>query len=166
MHSMLLGLGPRRARSALLSVTVVAAFVGCNRSRVLSVRDLEHLHSTYRGRVLTVRGCYHNGVETTVLQPCVNAKPNEILPVLFRSQLEDIRKYVPGYAIGSTAYERPSAEELHLEAELSALPNGVQVEVLLRGECTWRQGRLEASEPHETEFVVHRVLRVVAHQVR
>lgn len=163
MHSMLPGFAPRRRRIALLSFAILTAFVGCTRNRVLSVRDLEHLDPTYRGRVVTVQGCYRNGTETTVLLPCVDARPNEIFPVLFRSHLEDIRKYVPGYGTGSTEYERPSAEERRLEAELSALPNGIQAEVLLRGECAPLKAGRTTSEHHETEFVVHRVLRVAAH---
>jgi hypothetical protein len=160
------GLSPQRRRTVLLSLAMIAALAGCNQNRVFSVRDLTNIAPKYRGRVVTVQGCYRNGIETTVLQPCVNPKPNEIVPVQFRSLLENIRNYVPGYATGPSEYERPSAEERHLEAELSALPNGVQAEVVLRGEYTPVATEHTPSGHQEAEFVVHRVLRVAGHQVR
>jgi hypothetical protein len=140
---------------------IVAGSVGCGDNRTISVRDLERAPAHYEGQVVSVDGCYHNGPEATLLQPCAEPKPDEVVWVVFRSQLENTAKSVPGYATGSTKYERPSAKEDALAQQLSNLPNGVFSEVRLRGEFQSSSGRVFGTSPgYRHQLVVHRVVSV------
>ena len=152
--------GPSRPWLWLVA-SVVAGSVGCGDHRTISVRDLERALAHYEGQVVSVDGCYHNGPETTLLQPCVEPKPEEVVWVVFRSQLERTAQSVPGYSTGSTKYERPSAKEDALAQQLSTLPNGVFTEVQLRGEFQSSSGRVFGNAPgYRHQFIVHRVVSV------
>jgi hypothetical protein len=140
---------------------IAAAAVGCGGIQTISLRELERTPSVYGGQVVTVAGCYHNGPETTLLQPCAEPKPDEVVWVISRSQMENTAKSVPGYATESAKYERPSAKEEARAQQLSKLPNGVFAEVRLRGEFQSSSGPTYGTSPgYRYQFVVHRVLSV------
>jgi hypothetical protein len=144
-----------------LAAGFVAGFVGCGDRQTVSVRDLERSPSNYGARVVTIRGCYHNGPETTLLQPCEEPTPDEVVWLVSRRQLENTAKAVPGYATGSATYERPSAKEDALAQQLSKLPNGVSAEVRLRGEFQASSSPIYGTSPgYRYQLVVHRVLSI------
>jgi hypothetical protein len=96
-----------------------------------------------------------------LLQPCTETKPEEVAWVVSRSQLEEMAKSVPGYDAGLARLERPSAKELELDRQLAKLPDGVSVEVLLRGELrSSMRPEFGISPGYRHEFIVHRVLAV------
>ncbi len=130
--------------------------VSCQRSRMLTVRDLGGVARAH-SQVVAVRGCYRNFRETSLMMPCEDPKPNEVFRVLFRSELENIRRYVPGFVSGQHSYERPSLSEKELERKLSTLPDGVLAEIVVRGELSSSTGQTNAE--FEPEFIVYRVLR-------
>lgn len=139
----------------------VVGLMGCSGTKPILLRDLERTPSDYAGRIVTVQGCYHNGPETTLLQPCTDPRPDEVVWVVPRRQLEDAAKAVPGYSAGAVKYERPSAKEDQLAQQLAGLPNGAFAEVELRGEFRSSPRREYGIAPgYKHEFVLHRVLSV------
>jgi hypothetical protein len=142
-----------------LAAGILTVAVGCGTTPSVSLRELERTPSVYQGRVITIAGCYHNGPESTLLQPCDQPKPGEVAWVVFRSQLENAAKSVPGYDIGSAKYERPSSKEDAIGRELSRLPNGAFVEVRIRGEFQAASGAVYGAPPgYRYQVVIHRVL--------
>ncbi len=135
--------------------------VACQRRDAISVRDAEQDPSGQRGRLISVHGCYHNGPESALLQPCAEPKREEVVWVISRTQLENTAKAIPGYAMGSAERESPSAQERTLADRLAGLSDGVFAEVVLRGELrsspTFEFG---PSPGYRHEFIVHRVLSV------
>ncbi len=150
-----------RALWISLAVSLVAGLVGCGGTKPIPLRDLERAPSKYAGRIVTVQGCYHNGPETSLLQPCTDPQPGEVVWIVSRGQLESAGKAVPGYSAGAVKYERPSAREDQLAQQLARLPNGVFAEVHLRGEFRSSSDQEYGTAPgYRHEFVVHRVLGV------
>lgn len=144
-----------------LAAALFALSVGCRGTTSVTIRELERAPSNHTGRLVTVRGCYHNGVESTLLQPCSDPKPDEVVWVLSRHQLEDTAKAVPGYAVGALRPEHPSPREIRLAEQLSQLPNGAFAEVVMRGEFrASSRAEFGRSPGYRYEFVVHRVLSV------
>lgn len=147
--------------SVWLVASLFVTHTACSSAGTVSLRDLERDPSSRAARMVTVLGCYHNGPETTVLLPCTQPRPEEVVWVVSRSQLENTAKSVPGYAAGSMKLERPSAKEMELAQQLSQLPDGVVAEVLLRGEFRSSSNpEFGISPGYRYEFVVHRVLSV------
>lgn len=142
------------------AVGLATASMGCSRTHGISLRDLER-DPAPTGRVVTVNGCYHNGRESTLLQPCVEPNQEEVAWVVSRHQLEEMAKSVPGYDAGIARFERPTAQEEELERQLARLPDGASAEVVVRGELRPSPTRSYGSQlSHRFEFILHRVLRV------
>jgi hypothetical protein len=138
---------------------IVVTAVGCGNTSTVLLRDVERTPSAYARRVITIAGCYHNGPESTLLQPCADPKPGEVAGVVFRSQLQDAAKHVPGYDAGLVKYEQPSSKEEAIARELSQLPNGAFAEVQLRGEFQVSPGPAYGTPPgYRYQVVVDRVL--------
>lgn len=135
--------------------------VGCSSNSEVSLREIERAPATYKGRLVTVRACYHNGPESTLVQPCEGPRRDEVAWFVSRAQLENAAKAVPGFVTGPLKYERPSPDEEALDQQLSRLPNGVVVEVLLRAEFEASLEPLYGPAPgYYYQLVVHRVLKV------
>ena len=118
----------------------MVALTACE-GRGLSIQQLVRMNAEHHTHLLTVRGCYQNLREKSVFLACVDPKSTEVFRVLFRSQLENQRKYFTGFQTGPNAFEHPSLREQRLEAELSSLADGVLVDVVFRGEL--RIGQVE-----------------------
>ena len=148
--------------SLWLGFAPLAFCFACRGDLGVSIREVERDPSRYTGRVITIRGCYHNGAESALLQPCSDPILEEIVWVISRNQLENSEKAIPGYSAGSVPIEAASASERRLAEGLSRLPDGVLAEVELRGEFR-TSGRPDfgAGPGYRHEFVVHRVLKVV-----
>ena len=143
-----------------LAAGFVVASLGCGHNHGISLRDLERSPAN-AGQVVRVNGCYHNGRESTLLQPCAEPKQDEVACVVSRRQLEEIAKSVSGYDAGIAPFERPSAHEEELDRQLAKLPDGVSAEVVLRGELRSSPRRDFGTPPGcRFEFILHRVLSV------
>jgi hypothetical protein len=151
----------QRALWNWLVTSLVAGCMACSGTKPIPLRDLERSPSRYAGRIVTVQGCYHNGPESSLLQPCKEPQRNEVVWIVSRGQLESTAKAVPGYSAGAVKYERPSAREEQLAQQLVLLPNGALAEVQLRGEFRSSTRPEYGTAPgYRHEFVVHRVLTV------
>jgi hypothetical protein len=144
-----------------LTAGLLGVYVACSGTGEVSIRELERSPSDYVGRVVTLRGCYHNGPERTLLQPCSGARPEEVVWVVSRDQMEETANHIPGYSTGLMKPERPSAKEVQLNQQLSRLPDGIFVEVLLRGEFRSSvHPEFGTSPRYRYVFILHRVLSV------
>jgi hypothetical protein len=143
------------------AVSLFAANLGCHNTATITVRDLVREPTNHIGKIITVRGCYHNGPESTLLQPCTEPILEEVVWVVSHGQLENSAKWVPGYSAGSIKPERPSLEEQKLALQLSEMPDGKFAEVVLRGEFRSSLSPEFGHPPgYRFEFIVHRVLSV------
>jgi hypothetical protein len=153
-------IGGNRQRLWFL-VGLFAALWGCHRTPEVTVTDLVKNASGHDGKMVTVRGCYHNERESVALESCTQPRLEETVQILPYSQIENTAKSVPGYHGNMMRLERPSAQEQRLASQLAEMPNGVSAEVLLRGEFRFFSVSEFGHPPtHKYQLVVHRVLRV------
>lgn len=102
--------------------------------REVEVPELIESPNRYNGKVVSVHGCYKNGVESVLLLSCINPRSNGPIWVEPYTIVEAGEKLNPKSHLRTTKTELPSANERDLQLQLAKTPNGKLVEVVLRGE--------------------------------
>jgi hypothetical protein len=147
--------------SFLLILAVCAAsFPSCGtRSRALEIPTLLAEASKYNGQIVTLHGCYQNGLEKQIIRACVNPKPSESIWVVPYTEVENSEKSIPGYRARSTKTDPPTLLEQDLYAKLAATPNGVLSEVVVRGEFQYSSAHVYGISPgYDYQLILYRVL--------
>src|SRR5258707_4554706 len=129
---------PKTPRTTIIvGVTLlllVAACAACHHGTPpLEVDELLQNPSHYSGKLVSVHGCYRNGLETTLLLSCTKPTSAESVWILPYGEVEAQEKLAPGYHARSTKTEYPSPRERELQAQLGEVMNLATTEAVLRG---------------------------------
>ena len=156
-----------RGTTIIVGVTLsllVAASVACHQgSSPLEIDELLQNPSRYNGQLISVHGCYRNGVETTLLLSCTNPATDRSIWIEPYTAIEATEKAVPGYHARSTKTEYPSPHERELQTKLGEAPNLVTIEVVLRGEFQHSDSPLFGHTPgRRNRLILYRVLQAKA----
>ncbi len=144
-----------------LPLLLLAFSPACHRDRGVNIRDVQRSPRSFTGRVITVQGCYLNLPEESLLMPCGDPKPQEVVMVTPRGDFDKAEMLKPGAAAGTVSAEFPTAEEEFLARELHRLPAGIAIQGIFRGEFRPAPGaRLPRTAQAKYEFILHRVLQV------
>ena len=136
---------------------------GCREqnSDPLPVRTVLSQWRVYNRKVVTIRGCYQNGVEQTVIGECKSPRPEDFIWVVPYTQIENTEKVFAGYRGRSTATENPSAEERARYQTLRDSPNGKRSVVVVRGEIQCENQPQYGNGPgYKCELILYRVLSI------
>jgi hypothetical protein len=144
----------------LMVIATAALLASCGtKSSPLEVPSLLAKASHYNGQIVTLHGCYQNGLEKVVIRTCVDPKPGESIWIVPYSQIEYSEKSISGYRARSTKTDPPTPHEQDLSAELVAMPNGAVSEVVVRGEFQCSEGSPYGHTPgYKYQLILYRVL--------
>jgi hypothetical protein len=147
--------------SFLLIVVAASAFLpGCGaKPRALEVPNLLANASHYSGQIVTLHGCYQNGIEKQIIRACSNPKPSESIWITPYSEIEYSENSLPGYHARSTKTDPPTHHEQDLYARLAAMPNGALSEVVVRGEFQYSETHPFGTSPgFNYQLILYRIL--------
>jgi hypothetical protein len=148
-----------RTKAIAISIMILSS---CNNTSPIGINELLKDATIHNGQMVTVRGCYSVGFETTILHSCVDPKWDEAIWVLPLSMVENSSKLIPGYVDNYRKREKKlSAEDEHLIKQLSQLERGSSTDVILRGEFhSSSKPQFGHDNAYKYELIFHRVLSI------
>lgn len=145
--------------------TILLILVGCHRDAApLDVSILLQNPHVYDRKLVSVHGCYMNGIEVALLTSCTKPSTDQSIWIEPYANLEAKGKLIPGYHGTSTKPEVASPRERQFQNDLVKMPDSVLVEVVFRGEFQHSEEPSFGHAPgRRNQLILYRVLELATH---
>ncbi len=152
--------------SFCFSVFLLLSQTGCtNKAAVMSVEMLVRNATQYNFKVVTIKGCYRAGLETTQIVPCAPVSSSE--DSIWIDDIRVVEEFEKIPALRDDKYHRRTKDEPLSDAELDKynemmrLPSFVLTPVVIRGEFQFSPeksfGHLGASK---YRIIMYKVIKI------